>query len=172
MKKEDYIKNCMRVVKDYPKKGVNYKDFTFLLKDPKALQYVIEIMEERLKSLEFDSLAGQDLPGIFGLILSSKIKKPFIMINKKGLLPGQMIGKKFKMEYGKDELELNPELVKKGEKVLIVGYLMATGGTAKAMEELIEKAGGEVVGYLYLIKQENFDPKLNKPLLSILKYKD
>ena len=94
------------------------------------------------------------------------------MMNKKGTLPGQIIQKVFNTEYSVDEIEINPELVNPGQKVIIVGYLIATSGTAKAMAELVEKAGGEVIGFLYLIKQKNFEFTLNKPLYSILEYDD
>jgi len=172
MDKIKYLKDTIKVVKDYPKKGVNFKDISSLLKNPEAFTYAIDLMSEKIDSIEYDALAGQDVPALFGITISYKLKKPFIMMNKRGTLPGQIIEKKFNTEYNVDEIEINPELVTPSQKVIIVGYLIATSGTANAMAELIEKAGGEVVGFLYLIEQKNFDFSLNKPLYSILEYKD
>ena len=172
MKKEEYIKNTIKVVKDYPSKGVNFKDISSLLKDPKAYQYSIDLMSEKIEKIDYDALAGQDVPALFGITMSYKLGKPFIMMNKRGTLPGQIIEKVFNTEYSVDEIEINPELVKKGQKVIIVGYLIATSGTALAMQELIEKAGGEVIGFLYLIKQNNFDFNLDKPLYTVIEYDD
>lgn len=170
--KKDYLKGIIRVVPDYPKKGVNFKDISSILNDSKAYGYAIDLLSEKVKFLNFDCLAGQEVPAIFGTTLAYKLNKPFILLHKKGTLPGQVIDKTFNNEYSIDKLEINPELVKPNQKVIIVGYLIATSGTAKAMQELVEKAGGEVVGFLYLIKQKNFEFKLNKPLYSILEYDD
>ena len=172
MNKVRYLKKTIKVVKDYPKKGVNFKDVSSLLKDPEAFKYAIDLMAEKIKDLNCDALAGQDVPALFGITLSYKLRKPFIMMNKRWTLPGQIIEKKFNTEYCVDEIEINPELVSPGQKIIIVGYLIATSGTAKAMAELVEKAGGEVIGFLYLIEQENFKFTLSKPLYSILKYED
>lgn len=172
MDKIKYLKETIKVVRDYPKKGVNFKDLSSLLKDPQAFKYAIDLMDEKIKELDYSALAGQDVPALFGITLSYKLGKPFIMMNKKGTLPGQIIEKTFNTEYSVDEIEINPELVSHGQKVIIVGYLIATSGTAKAMAELIEKAGGEVIGFLYLIKQKNFEFVLNKPLYSVLEYDD
>lgn len=172
MDKIEYLKKTIKVVRDYPKKGVNFKDVSSLLNDPEAFNYAIDLMAEKIESLDYDALAGQDVPALFGITISYKLKKPFIMMNKKGTLPGQIIQKVFNTEYSVDEIEINPKLVSPGQKVIIVGYLIATSGTAKAMAELIEKAGGEVIGFLYLIKQKNFEFTLNKPLYSVLEYLD
>ena len=172
MDKIEYLKKTIKVVKDYPKKGVNFKDVSSLLKDPEAFNYAIDLMAEKIDNLDYNALAGQDVPALFGITMSYKLKKPFIMMNKKGTLPGQIIQKVFNTEYSVDEIEINPELVNPGQKVIIVGYLIATSGTAKAKAELVEKAGGEVIGFLYLIKQKNFEFTLNKPLYSILEYDD
>ena len=172
MDKIEYLRGAIKVVKDYPKKGVNFKDVSSLLIDPEAFTYAIDLMAEKIEGLDYEALAGQDVPALFGITMAYKLKRPFIMMNKKGTLPGQIIEKKFNTEYSVDEIEINPELVSSGQKVLIVGYLIATSGTAKAMAELIEKAGGEVIGFLYLIKQKNFEFTLDKPLYYILEYKD
>jgi len=171
-KRAGYLKRRIKVIKDYPKMGVNFKDMSSILNDSKAFQYAIDLMAEKIKNLNYDALAGQDVPALFGITLSYKLKKPFIMIHKKGTLPGEIIKKRFATEYAVEELEINPKLVEKNQKVILVGYLIATGGTAESMEELIEKSGGKVIAFLYLIKQENFKFKLNKPLYSILTYKN
>lgn len=165
-----YLKKTIKVIKDYPAKGVHFKDISSMLNDSKALQYAIDLMADKINGLEYDCLAGQDVPAIFGVTLSYKLGKPFIMMNKRGTLPGQIFEKKFNTEYATDEIELKPGLVKPGQRVIVVGYLIATAGTAKAMAELIEKAGGKVIGFLYLIEQKNFTFKLDKPLYSVVTY--
>lgn len=172
MDKKEYLKKTIKVVKDYPKVGVNFKDVSSLLKDPVAFAYAIDLMSDQIKDIDYNALAGQDVPALFGITLSYKLRKAFIMMNKKGTLPGQIIQKTFNTEYSVDEIEINPELVSPGQKVIIVDYLIATSGTAKAMAELIEKAGGEVLGFVYLIKQKNFVFTLDKPLYSVLEYDD
>lgn len=170
--KTAYLKETIRVVKDYPREGVNFKDVSSLLRNPLAYRYCIEMMAEAIEGVDYDSLAGQDVPGLFGITLAHMLEEPFIMMNKRGTLPGEIIDKEFNTEYSVDEIEINPDLVEPGEKVLITGYLIATSGTAKAMQELIEKSGGEVVGFVYFIKQNNFEFELDTPLYYAIEYED
>lgn len=150
MKKvEDYVMN----IPDFPEPGIIFRDITTVVQDPEGLRLAIEGMQEKLKGVEFDAVAGLESRGfIFGTPLACNMGKGFITIRKKGKLPRETISQSYDLEYGSAEIEIHKDAIKPGDKVVIVDDLIATGGTVEAACKLIERLGGEVVKVLFLIE--------------------
>lgn len=150
MKKlEDYV----RSIPDFPEKGIIFRDVTSVLQDAEGLQLAIDSMNGLVKDLEYDVVAGPESRGfIFGTPLAYLNKKPFVLIRKKGKLPCETLEKEYDLEYGTAVIEIHKDAIKPGQKVLIVDDLIATGGTTKAMIELVEELGGVVVGVVVLME--------------------
>jgi adenine phosphoribosyltransferase len=146
------IKSKIRTIVDFPKKGIMFRDVTTLFKDPEGLQLCIDRFMDRYKDVEFDCVAGIEARGfIIGPILAHKFKKGFVPIRKKGKLPGPVHRQDYELEYGIDTIEVHTDAIEKGQKVLVVDDLLATGGTALGAINLIEKSGGEVVETCFII---------------------
>ncbi len=150
MKKlEEYV----RSIPDFPEKGIIFRDVTSVLQDAEGLQLAINSMNGLIGDLDFDVVAGPESRGfIFGTPLAYLNKKPFVLIRKKGKLPCETVEKEYALEYGTATIEMHKDSIKPGQKVLIVDDLIATGGTTKAMIELIEELGGVVVGVVVLME--------------------
>lgn len=150
MKKlEDYV----RSIPDFPEKGIIFRDVTSVLQDAEGLQLAIDSMNGLVKDLEYDVVAGPESRGfIFGTPLAYLNRKPFVLIRKKGKLPCETLEKEYDLEYGTAVIEMHKDAIKPGQKVLIVDDLIATGGTTKAMIELVEELGGVVVGVVVLME--------------------
>lgn len=150
MKKlEDYV----RSIPDFPEEGIIFRDVTSVLQDADGLQLAIDTMQEKIKDLEFDVVAGAESRGfIFGTPIAYNNHKPFVLIRKKGKLPCETIEMEYDLEYGKATIEMHKDAIKPGQKVLVVDDLIATGGTTEAMVKLIEQLGGEVVGLVFLME--------------------
>lgn len=150
MKKlEEYV----RSIPDFPEEGIIFRDVTSVLQDAEGLQLAINTMQEKIKDLEFDVVAGPESRGfIFGTPIAYNNHKPFVLIRKKGKLPCETVEKEYDLEYGTAVIEMHKDAVKPGQKVLIVDDLIATGGTTEAMIQLIEELGGQVVGIVVLIE--------------------
>ncbi len=147
------LKSKIRVIEDFPKKGISFKDITTLLLDPPAFKQSIDMMEEELKGLEFDYILGPEARGfIMGTPLAYKMGKSFIPVRKEGKLPAETISKTYELEYGTDSLYLHKDSLKKGDKVVLVDDLLATGGTIHALYELLQDMGVEVVKAVFLIE--------------------
>ena len=147
------LKQIIRSFPDWPKSGVIFRDIMPLLKDPKALKFAVDEMMRQLNGEEIDLVAGIESRGfIFGALLAQKLQKGFIAIRKEGKLPGETLKISYTIEYGSATMEIQKDAVKSGERVVIVDDLLATGGTAKAAAELIEKLGGIVVGFAFVIE--------------------
>lgn len=155
MKKlEDYV----RTIPNFPEEGVMFRDMTTVVKDPEGLRLAIQSMQKDIENLDFDLIAGAESRGfIFGMPLSYNLNKGFIMIRKEGKLPAETVKESYDLEYGKATIEIHKDAIKPGQKVVIVDDLIATGGTAKAMINLVEKLGGEVVGLDFLIELEGLN---------------
>ena len=166
------LKSLIRDVPDFPKKGVIFKDITPLLKNPKAFQQVIQQFASRYQSRKIDKIVAMESRGfILGGALSVQMSVPFIPVRKPGKLPWKTIQETYELEYGKDALEIHKDAISKGDKVVILDDVLATGGTAAATIRLVEKAGGEVVEACFLIQLTflNGTKKLKKtPVFSIL----
>ena len=150
-----YLLETIRDVPDFPKPGISFKDITTLLKDPKAFRFLMDHLEDRYKEMDIDFIAGIDSRGfIFGAALADRLHKGFVPIRKQGKLPYTTIGEKYSLEYGFDEIEIHIDAFK-GDKekanVLLIDDLIATGGTAKAAANLIEKSGAHCVEACFLI---------------------
>ncbi len=146
-------KKLIRDIPDFPKKGVVFKDITTLLKDGPSFRRVIDIMAARYKNKKIDVVVGVEARGfIMGAALAYKLKAGVIPIRKSGKLPYKTHRAEYKLEYGKDALEVHIDAIKPGDKVLIADDLLATGGTVKAAINLVKKLKGEIVEATFLIE--------------------
>lgn len=155
MKKlEEYV----RSIPDFPEEGIIFRDVTSVLQDAEGLQLAVDTMNGLVADLDFDVVAGPESRGfIFGTPIAYLNKKPFVLIRKKGKLPCETVEKEYALEYGTATIEMHKDAIKPGQKVLIVDDLIATGGTTKAMIELVEKLGGVVAGVVVLIELAGLD---------------
>lgn len=148
------IKSLIRTIPDYPKKGIMFRDITTLIKDPVGFRLVIDSLTQRYLhvNFDFDTIVGIESRGfIIGSALSYALGKGFIPIRKKGKLPAEVVGQEYALEYGTDRIEMHKDALKKGERVILVDDLLATGGTALAAAALIEKVGGVVVEMAFIV---------------------
>lgn len=148
------IKSKIRTVPDYPKKGIMFRDITTLIKDPVGFRLVIDNLTQRYLSadVQYDIIAGIEARGfIMGGALSYTLGKGFVPIRKKGKLPAEVESQEYALEYGTDIIEIHKDAFKKGDRILLVDDLLATGGTALAAAALIEKLGGEVVEMSFIV---------------------
>lgn len=150
MKKlEEYIID----IPDFPEPGIIFRDVTGILGDADGLALSIDSIYDLTKDLDIDVVVGPEARGfLFGVPLAYKRKLPFAPIRKKGKLPRETVTKSYDLEYGSAEIEVHKDAIKQGQKVLIVDDLLATGGTTKAIIELVESLGGVVVGVVVLIE--------------------
>jgi adenine phosphoribosyltransferase len=146
------IKSKIRTVPHYPKQGIQFRDITTLLKDPVGFRATIDELAQRYKDVKLDKIAGIEARGfIFGAALAYALGKGFVPIRKKGKLPAETIGHDYALEYGTDRIEIHTDAIEKGEMVLLVDDLIATGGTAEAACTLIEKMGGKIIECCFII---------------------
>ena len=146
------LKKYIRSIQDYPKKGILFRDITTLIKDKDAFKDCIDQMSEILKKLNYDKIAAIESRGfIFASPLSYNLSKSHVLLRKKNKLPAERYSVDFELEYGKATLEIHKDSISPKEKVIIVDDLIATGGTAEAAAKLIEKSGGEVAGFIFVI---------------------
>ncbi len=146
------IKSRIRTVPHYPKQGVMFRDITTLLKDPVGLRVTINELVNRYTGMKIDKVAGIEARGfIIGAALAFQLGVGFVPIRKKGKLPAETVGHDYALEYGTDRIEMHVDAVAKGEKVLLVDDLIATGGTAEAAVKLIEGMGGKIVECCFVI---------------------
>tara|TARA_A100001011_G_C14242005_1_gene813683 strand:- start:1050 stop:1577 length:528 start_codon:yes stop_codon:yes gene_type:complete len=146
------LKKYIRSVIDYPKKGILFRDITTLIKDPEAFNYSIDRIIEISKKIKFNKIAAIESRGfVFASAVSYITKKPFILLRKKNKLPAERHSIDFELEYGKATIEVHKDSISKGEKILIIDDLIATGGTAEAAAKLVEISDGEVAGFIFII---------------------
>jgi adenine phosphoribosyltransferase len=148
------IKSRIRTIPDYPKKGIMFRDITTLIKDPVGFRLVIDSLTQHYMSrdLNFDTIVGIEARGfIIGGALSYTLGKGFVPIRKAGKLPSDVEEQVYDLEYGTDKIEIHKDALAKGEKILVVDDLLATGGTALAAAALIEKLGGEIVEMAFIV---------------------
>ncbi len=152
------LRVLIKEYKDFPKEGVLFRDISPILRDPTAFKYVIDRFYEEYKEDQIDLIAGIESRGfIFASALALRFNKGMIMIRKQGKLPGDTTTKKYDIEYGNATMEIQKDIIKNGERVLIVDDLIATGGTAKASASLIESLGGIVAGFAFVIELSNLN---------------
>ncbi len=147
------IDGYIRSIPDFPEPGVIFRDITSILQDAEGFQVAIDDMQELVDDLDFDVVVGAESRGfVFGAPLAYNNKKPLVLIRKKGKLPCEVVSKEYALEYGTATIEIHKDAIKPGQKVLLVDDLIATGGTTKAMIELVEELGGVVAGVVVLIE--------------------
>jgi len=143
----------IRDVYDFPHEGIVFKDITTLLKDADGLCESVDCIIKNLEGVEFDYIIGPESRGfIFGMPVAYALKKGFIPVRKPGKLPAETISREYALEYGTATIEMHKDALKKGDKVVVIDDLLATGGTAKAIAELVEEAGAEVVSFQFAIE--------------------
>ena len=146
------LKNYIRSIPDYPKKGILFRDITTLIKDEKAFEETINRIIEKSKKFNFDKIAAIESRGfVFASAVSYILKKPFIMLRKKNKLPADVHSVDFELEYGTATIEVHKDSIDQNETVLIIDDLIATGGTAEASAKLIELSKGKVAAFMFVI---------------------
>ena len=146
------LKNYIRSIPDYPKKGILFRDITTLIRNESAFKECIDQIIERSKKYKIDKIAAIESRGfVFASAVSYLLKKPFIMFRKKNKLPAETYSVDFELEYGTATIEVHKDSIGKDDSVLIIDDLIATGGTAEAAAKLIEISGGTVAGFIFVI---------------------
>ena len=163
----DHLKKYIIEIDDFPKKGIVFKDLNPIYKEPKIWKELMLPLQKLISTEKPDYIAGIESRGfIFASALAFKLEKGFITIRKPNKLPGEVIGTNYKLEYGEDRLEIQQNIIEKDSKILLFDDLLATGGTAGAAGNLIKKAGGNLIGYAFLIEltelkgRDNLDSNL------------
>ena len=146
------LKDYIRSIPDYPKKGILFRDITTLIKDENAFSETINQIVERSKKFNFTKIAAIESRGfVFASAVSYILKKPFIMLRKKNKLPADVHSVDFELEYGTATIEVHKDSIEKSDRILIIDDLIATGGTAEAAAKLVSISGGEVAGFIFVI---------------------
>ncbi len=167
------LKKSIRNVPDFPKPGVQFKDLTTLWKNPAALRESTDLLHRRYRDRAVDKVVGAEARGfIVGSPLAYLLGAGFVPVRKKGKLPADVVEITYELEYGTDTIAMHRDAVRRGERVLVVDDLLATGGTLQAMVDLVRKLGGEVVEACVLVELVFLKGKeqLNAPLFSLLTY--
>lgn len=168
------IKSMIRDIPDFPKKGILFRDITTALKDAQTLKLTVDEIYEAFKDEKIDYIAGIESRGfIYGMPLAYKLNCGFIPVRKPNKLPAETISQEYELEYGTDKIEIHKDALKKGDRVLIVDDLLATGGTAAAAAKLVSSVA-EVVGMAFVIELEELQGRNKLPenvkILSLVKY--
>ena len=146
------LKDHIRSIQDYPKKGILFRDITTLIKNEKAFTKCINEIADRSKKFEFNKIAAIESRGfVFASAVSYLLKKPFILLRKKNKLPAETHSVEFKLEYGNATMEIHKDSIESSDSVLLIDDLIATGGTAEAAIKLIEMSKGKVAGFIFVI---------------------
>ena len=146
------LKEYIRSIPDYPKKGILFRDITTLTENEKAFTHCINQIVEKSKNFKFEKIAAVESRGfVFASAVSYLLKKPFILLRKKNKLPADTHSVDFKLEYGTATIEIHKGSIKKNDSVLIIDDLIATGGTSEAAAKLVEISGGTVAGFIFVI---------------------
>ena len=146
------LKDFIRSIPDYPKKGILFRDITTLIKNEKAFSETINQIVERSKKVKFDKIAAIESRGfVFASAVSYILKKPFVMLRKKNKLPADVHSIDFELEYGTATIEVHKDSINENDKVLIIDDLIATGGTAEAAAKLVEISKGKVAAFIFVI---------------------
>lgn len=157
---EEYVSS----IPDFPKPGIIFRDITSVLQDPDGLKLSIDLMQKEIEGLDIDVIVGAEARGFFfGMPMAYNLHKSFAPIRKKGKLPRETVSQDYDLEYGSATIEIHKDAIKPGDKVLVVDDLLATGGTTKAMVDLVEKLGGEVVKCMFLIELAGLEGRKKLP---------
>ena len=147
------LKKYIRTIPDFPKKGIMFRDITTLIKNGKVFRKVVDEIAGRYKKEKIDIVVGAESRGfIVGAAVAYKLGVGFVLVRKKGKLPHKTISATYELEYGTDTVEMHKDGIKRGQSVLIVDDLLATGGTASAAVDLVNKLGGKIIGVAFIIE--------------------
>jgi len=151
----DELKDIIRDVPDFPKKGIIFKDITTLLADAKSYQRMVDLLAHRYIGQKIDKVVGVEARGfIIGAALAYKLGAGIVLVRKPGKLPSETFKKTYDLEYGTDTLEIHTDAIKKGEKILIADDLLATGGTMSAVVDMVSSMGGDIVECCFMAELE------------------
>ena len=168
------LKNLIREIPNFPKSGIIFRDITTLLSNTDGLHYTIDILTEKCLEFKPDYVVGIESRGfIFGMPLAYQLNVGFIPVRKPGKLPAEVYSVSYDLEYGQDSLEVHQDAMPAGSRVLVIDDLLATGGTAEATTQLIEKAKCNLVGFAFVIELKELGgrEKLPKvPIISLIEY--
>jgi len=171
--KED-IKKLIREIPNFPKPGVNFKDITPLLRDREAFKFVVDSIVDFYKDKNIDIVVPIEARGyIIGSAIAYKLSAGIVPVRKQGKLPSEKLSAAYQLEYGEEILEIHTDLIKEGERVLIVDDLIATGGTAEATKRLVENLKGVVVGFAFIIELsflKGYEKIKEYPYFALIKY--
>jgi len=152
----------IREVKDFPKEGISFKDITPILSNPDLSAQVIDSFVECLNDEDVDAIVGVESRGfLFGMLLANALKVPFIPVRKAGKLPAKTIVEEYALEYGAAQVEMHTDAIQEGWNVVIHDDLLATGGTAVAASKLVQRLGGNVISFLFLIELSFLEGRTN-----------
>lgn len=147
------VKDYIRTIPDFPKKGVMFRDVTTVLQDARGLELAVDALSGLLDGVEFDVIVGIESRGfLFGAPIAYKLKRPFVPVRKKGKLPFNTVEEKYSLEYGSAVIEMHSDAIKPGQRAVIIDDLIATGGTVRAAARLVERLGGTVAKAIFLIE--------------------
>jgi adenine phosphoribosyltransferase len=149
----EHLRKLIREVPNFPKEGINFYDITTLLKDPEGLRLTLDALTTEYKDEKIDTVIGVESRGfIFAAPLAYQLGAGFVPVRKPKKLPAEKVSVSYDLEYGQDTLEMHKDAVGEGHRVLIVDDLLATGGTARAVVDLVEKLGGSIVGLSFVVE--------------------
>lgn len=155
---EEKLKSVIRDVPDFPKSGIIFKDITPILMQPEVSRQILSHLEAKYKNQNIDAVAGIESRGfLFGFPLALRLGVPFVMIRKEGKLPYNKVAHSYQLEYGSSTIEMHKDAIEKGQNVLIHDDLLATGGSADAAAHLVQKCGGAIVGFNFLVELSFLD---------------
>lgn len=156
------LESFVRTIEDYPQPGISFKDITTLLKNGEAYKYAVDQMVNNLKDKNIDYIIGMDARGfIFGAAVAYGLGVGFIPARKPNKLPSEVIGCEYDLEYGKNIIEIHKDAIQPGDRIVIIDDLLATGGTAGAVEKLVKSLQGELIGFEFLIELDALKGRKN-----------
>ncbi|MDT8448199.1 MAG: adenine phosphoribosyltransferase [bacterium] len=168
------LKSYIRNIPDFPKPGIQFKDVSTLFNNRWGFQMCLDGFESIMRYMEFDKIAGIESRGfVLGAALADRLKTGFVMVRKKGKLPGETVSQSYELEYGTDELEIHLGAIEKGERVLLIDDLLATGGTLEASAKLVEKLGGKVEATACIIELTGLNGRQkikDYPFITLISY--
>jgi adenine phosphoribosyltransferase len=168
------IREVIRDVPDFPQPGILFRDITPVLDNPVAFQAALDGLSELITSWDYDKFVALESRGfLFGAPLSVQLQKGLILLRKAGKLPGETVAETYALEYGEATIEMHKDALAPGEKVIVIDDLLATGGTARAAGNLIQRLGAQVVAYLFLVELEDLAGRnhlTDAPVLSLVQY--
>jgi len=168
------LEKSIRNIPDFPKPGILFRDVTTLIQNKEAFKKAVDLLAKKYKAKGFDKVVGVEARGfIFGAAIAYKIGAGFVPVRKKGKLPYKTISTTYELEYGTDTLEIHQDAIAPGEKILIIDDLLATGGTVKAVTELVKQLGGKISGIGFIIELVDLhgkDKLKEYPVYSLIKF--